>query len=55
LKEFTDFDSKIESLLLEVAAEKKIYRYLNQKKLKELHKNYGQEENEFENKLHNYE
>jgi hypothetical protein len=45
LMDYTDFEGKIEQLLEEVADEKQRFRELNTRKLKELHKNYGQEEN----------
>jgi predicted RNase H-like nuclease (RuvC/YqgF family) len=43
----SNYDLKIEALLQEVTAEKIKYRKLSQRKLKELHKNYGADENDF--------
>jgi hypothetical protein len=43
----TDYKKKIEELVKEIKKEKESYRKNDMKKLREIHKNYGNEDRDF--------
>ena len=50
-KDSTDYIAKIKELEKEIKTEKLNYRERDKKKLKEIHKNYGADDTDFEKRL----